>query len=156
MAYIPAYELTTSRSIDWMLLGIVAFGLIILIHFNLMILLKFNRKLAVAAEAANQANEAKSYFLSTMSHDIRTPMNAIIGMNEMILRDGKDDNVLMYSENIRAAGNTLLGIINDILDFSKIEAGKMEIIEVDYNFASLLNDIVNMVQQMAQGKVLVL
>ncbi|MBR5649566.1 response regulator [Pseudobutyrivibrio sp.] len=152
VAYIPAYELTTSRSIDWMLLGIVAFGLIILLHFNLMILLKFNRKLAVAAEAANQANEAKSYFLSTMSHDIRTPMNAIIGMNEMILRDGKDDNVLMYSENIRAAGNTLLGIINDILDFSKIEAGKMEIIEVDYNFASLLNDIVNMVQRKADEK----
>jgi CheY-like chemotaxis protein len=106
----------------------------------------------VAAEAANQANEAKSYFLSTMSHDIRTPMNAIIGMNEMILRDSHDDEILMYSENIRAAGNTLLGIINDILDFSKIEAGKMEIINVDYNCASLLNDIVNMVQRRADEK----
>ncbi|SCX99113.1 Signal transduction histidine kinase [Pseudobutyrivibrio sp. AR14] len=152
VAYIPANELTVSRSIDWMILGIVALGLMILLHFNLIILHNYNRKLAVAAEAANQANEAKSYFLSTMSHDIRTPMNAIIGMNEMILRDSRDNDVLMYSENIRAAGNTLLGIINDILDFSKIEAGKMEIIDVDYNFASLLNDIVNMVQRKAEEK----
>lgn len=62
-----------------------------------------------------------------MSHDIRTSMNDIIGMNEMILCESHEDNTLVYSENIRAAGNTLLGIINDILDFSKIEAGKMEV-----------------------------
>ncbi len=152
VAYIPASELIVNRSIDWQSLGIVTLGLMILLCFNLMILLNFNRKLAVVAEAANQANEAKSYFLSTMSHDIRTPMNAIIGMNEMILRDSRDDVIAMYSENIKAAGNTLLGIINDILDFSKIEAGKMEIMEVDYNCASLLNDIVNMVQRKADEK----
>ncbi len=152
VAYIPAKELTVNRSIDWILLGIVSLGLVVLLHFNLAILLKFNRKLSVAAEAANQANEAKSYFLSTMSHDIRTPMNAILGMNEMILRDSKDKKILTYSENIRVAGNTLLGIINDILDFSKIEAGKMEIINVEYNFASLLNDLVNMVQRKANEK----
>ena len=152
VAYIPAKELTVSRSVDWLLLGIVSVGLMVLLHFNLIILQNFNRKLAIAAEAANQANEAKSYFLSTMSHDIRTPMNAIIGMNEMILRDSNDENILMYSQNIRTAGNTLLGIINDILDFSKIEAGKMEIIDVDYNFVSLLNDLVNMVQRKADEK----
>ncbi len=152
VAYIPASELIVNRSIDWQILGIVTLGLMILLYFNLMILLNFNRKLTVVAEAANQANEAKSYFLSTMSHDIRTPMNAIIGMNEMILRDSRDDVIAMYAENIRAAGNTLLGIINDILDFSKIEAGKMEIMEVDYNCASLLNDIVNMVQRKADEK----
>lgn len=152
VAYIPAGELTASRSIDWILLGIVSFGLVVLLHFNLAILLKYNRKLSVAAEAAKQANEAKSNFLSTMSHDIRTPMNAIIGMNEMILRDSREEQVQKYSENIRNAGNTLLGIINDILDFSKIEAGKMELIEVDYNFVSLLNDLVNMVQRKAEEK----
>jgi len=152
VAYIPAAELTVSRSIDWTILGIVTLGLVILLSFNLIILRNFNRKLTIAAKAANQANEAKSYFLSTMSHDIRTPMNAIIGMNEMILRDSRDNSILMYAENIRAAGNTLLGIINDILDFSKIEAGKMEVINVDYNFVSLLNDIVNMVQRKADEK----
>lgn len=152
IAYIPAKELTTSRSIDWLLLTIVSVGLMVLLHFNLIILRNYNRKLSIAAEAANQANEAKSNFLSTMSHDIRTPMNAIIGMNEMILRDSHDKDILMYAESIRTAGNTLLGIINDILDFSKIEAGKMELIEVDYNFISLLNDLVNMVQRKAEEK----
>jgi len=152
VAYIPAAELEVSRSIDWLLLGIVSVGLMVLLYFNIFILMNFNRKLAVAAKAAKQANEAKSQFLSTMSHDIRTPMNAIIGMNEMILRDSKEDETLMYAESIRTAGNTLLGIINDILDFSKIEAGKMEIINVDYNFVSLLNDLVNMVQRKAEEK----
>ncbi len=65
-----------------------------------------------------------------MSHDIRTPMNAILGLNEMVLRDSDDETIISYSESIRTAGNTLLGIINDILDFSKIEAGKMDIINV--------------------------
>ena len=152
VAYIPAKELTMNRSIDWILLGIVSLGLMALLHFNLILLLSFNRRLSVAAKEANQANEAKSYFLSTMSHDIRTPMNAIIGMNEMILRDSRDEKILMYSESIKAAGNTLLRIINDILDFSKIEAGKMEIINVDYSFVSLLNDLVNMVQRKADEK----
>ncbi len=152
VAYIPAKELTVNRSIDWILLGIVSVGLMILLHFNIFVLMSYNRELSVTAKAANQANEAKSLFLSTMSHDIRTPMNAIIGMNEMILRDSHEEETLTYAENIRTAGNTLLGIINDILDFSKIEAGKMEIIEVDYNFVSLLNDLVNMVQRGAEEK----
>jgi CheY-like chemotaxis protein/HPt (histidine-containing phosphotransfer) domain-containing protein/two-component sensor histidine kinase len=79
-------------------------------------------------------------------------MNAILGLNEMVLRDSADENVRMYSESIKTAGNTLLGIINDILDFSKIEAGKMELINVDYSSASLLNDLVNMVQKKAEDK----
>ncbi len=152
IAYIPARDLTVSQSIDWLLLVIVSVGLMVLLLFNLIILRSYNRKLAIAAEVANQANEAKSLFLSTMSHDIRTPMNAIIGMNEMILRDSNDKDILMYAESIRTAGNTLLGIINDILDFSKIETGKMNLIEVDYNFVSLLNDLVNMVQRKAEDK----
>ena len=152
LAYIPADDLVTSRSIDWLLLGIASCGFAALLIFNSIVLMSYNLKLSEAAQQANQANEAKSYFLSTMSHDIRTPMNAILGLNEMVLRESLDENVRMYSENIRTAGNTLLGIINDILDFSKIEAGKMEIINVDYSFVSLLNDLVNMVQKKAEDK----
>ena len=85
-------------------------------------------KLIDMSQRALAASEAKSSFLSNMSHEIRTPINAVLGMNEMILRECDDNNILAYSESIRTAGNTLLGIINDILDFSKIEAGKMEII----------------------------
>ncbi len=152
LAYIPAADLSTNTVVDWLLLGMVTVGLLILLVFNFAVLMVYNKKLSEAAEAANQANEAKSYFLSTMSHDIRTPMNAILGLNEMVLRDSQDDSIRMYSESIRSAGSTLLGIINDILDFSKIEAGKMELINVDYSFASLLNDLVNMVQKKAEDK----
>ncbi|MBO4415160.1 MAG: response regulator [Lachnospiraceae bacterium] len=152
LTYIPSSELATNTAVDWLLLGIVALGLVLLLAFNVVIMMVFNRKLAEAAEAANQANKAKSYFLSTMSHDIRTPMNAILGMNEMVLRDSRDEEIISYSESIRTAGNTLLGLINDILDFSKIEAGKMDIICVDYSFVSMINDLVNMVQGKAEEK----
>ncbi len=108
------------------------------------------------SDRAVAANEAKSTFLSNMSHEIRTPINAILGMNEMVLRECSDDTILAYSESIKTSGNTLLGIINDILDFSKIEAGKMDIIPVDYELASVLNDLVNMVQTRADSKGLLL
>lgn len=152
LAYIPSADLSTNTAVDWLLLGMVTVGLLILLVFNFAVLMVYNKKLSEAAEAANQANVAKSYFLSTMSHDIRTPMNAILGLNEMVLRDCHDEEIVAYSESIRTAGKTLLGLINDILDFSKIEAGKMDIINVDYNFVSLLNDLVNMVQGKAADK----
>ncbi len=152
LSYIPKKDLVKSHVVDWLLLGIVSVGLFVLLVYNFVILMTYNRKLSEAAHEANQANEAKSHFLSTMSHDIRTPMNAILGLNEMVLRDSHDETIIGYSESIRTAGNTLLGIINDILDFSKIEAGRMDIIEVEYSFVSFLNDLVNMVQKKAEDK----
>ena len=113
-------------------------------------------KLLDISEKAIAASAAKSAFLSNMSHEIRTPINAVLGMNEMVLRECDDQNILAYSESIKTAGNTLLGLINDILDFSKIESGKMEIIPVDYDLASVLNDLVNMVQTRADNKGLTL
>ena len=156
LAYIPAKDLDANRSIDWLLLGIATLGFLLLLVFNSIVMMTYNRKLSEAARQANLANEAKSSFLSTMSHDIRTPMNAILGLNEMVLRDTHDEDIRMYSESIKTAGSTLLGIINDILDFSKIEAGKMEIINVDYSVASLLSDLVNMVEKKAEDKGLLL
>lgn len=104
------------------------------------------------SERAFAASEAKSSFLSNMSHEIRTPINAILGMNEIILRESDNAEIISYAENIKTAGSTLLGIINDILDFSKIEAGKIEIIPVDYDLSSLINDLVNMIQTRADDK----
>lgn len=116
------------------------------------ILEETNLKLAAAAKEADSANRAKTYFLSAMSHDIRTPMNSILSMNEMILREGKDKDILFYAENIRSAGNTLLGLINDVLDFTKIEAGKLNVITVDYELSSMLNDLINMAKTRADEK----
>nr|MCR5095011.1 response regulator [Lachnospiraceae bacterium] len=93
-----------------------------------------------------------SAFLSNMSHEIRTPLNSVLGMNEMVLRECDDPKIIGYSENIRSAGTTLLGLINDILDFSKIEAGKIEIIPVDYDLSSLISDLVNMIRPRAEEK----
>ena len=107
-------------------------------------------------EEAESANQAKSHFLANMSHEIRTPINAVLGMNEMILRESGDDGILAYAEKIKTAGSTLLGLINDILDFSKIEAGKMEILPVDYDLSSVINDLVSMIQKRADDKGLLL
>ena len=111
-----------------------------------------NERLAAAAREAESANQAKTYFLSTMSHDIRTPMNSILSMNEMVLRESDNEDILRYSQYIRSSGNTLLGLINDILDFSKMEAGKLDIIPVDYEISSVLNDLVNMTKTKADEK----
>ena len=113
---------------------------------------RYMEELEKQKKIADNANQAKSVFLANMSHDIRTPINAVLGMNEMILRECDDDNILSYSDKIDSAGNTLLGLINDILDLSKIEAGKLDIIPVEYDLTSLLNDLVNMIQLRAEAK----
>ncbi len=115
-----------------------------------------NKQLRLEKSLALKASQTKSDFLSNMSHEIRTPINAILGMDEMILRESDDKTILEYAENLRHAGNTLLGLVNDILDFSKIEAGKMEIINVEYSLGSLLNDLVNMIKSRAEKKGLAL
>ncbi len=104
------------------------------------------------SEKALAESRAKSAFLSNMSHEIRTPINGVLGMNEMILRESNESNIIEYSQSIKTSGNTLLSLINDILDFSKIESGKMEIVPVDYDLSSVVNDLVNMIQPRAMAK----
>ncbi|MBO7401512.1 MAG: response regulator [Lachnospiraceae bacterium] len=109
-------------------------------------------ELVEAKKHAEEANRAKSEFLANMSHEIRTPINAILGMNEMIVRESKDEDTLLCAKNIENAGHSLLSIINDILDFSKIESGKFDIVNAEYKFSSVLNDVVNMTAFKAQDK----
>ncbi len=115
-------------------------------------LVKTRQNIEDQLEIARSASEAKSRFLSNISHEIRTPINAVLGFDEMIIRETNDKNILGYAKDIQDSGRTLLTLINDILDFSKIEAGKMEIVPVEYEFGSLMNDIVNMSDMRAREK----
>ena len=102
------------------------------------------RNIQKAKQEAENANKAKSMFLATMSHEIRTPINVVLGMNEMILRESTELKIREYAVNVSEAGKALLSLVNDILDFSKIESGKMDIVCVDYQLKSLLNDLIMM------------
>lgn len=103
-------------------------------------------------EIAEQANQAKSKFLARVSHEIRTPINTIMGMNEMILRESEEMETRNYAKDIRKASQTLLSLVNDILDTSKIESGKIQLVEVTYGLSSLINDVIHMVYLSAKEK----
>ena len=100
-------------------------------------------KLEAAWQDASKANNAKSVFLAQMSHEMRTPLNAIIGLSELILEEnGLGEAMELNLEKIYNAGSTLLSIVNDILDISKIEAGQFELLPAEYEVPSLLNDVI--------------
>jgi signal transduction histidine kinase/CheY-like chemotaxis protein len=102
-------------------------------------------ELEAALERAQAANRAKSNFLSNMSHEMRTPMNAIIGMT-LIGKSASDIEKKDYAfEKIEGASNHLLGVINDVLDMSKIEAGKFDLSCEEFNFEKLLQKVINVV-----------
>ncbi|MFR7322178.1 MAG: hybrid sensor histidine kinase/response regulator [Blautia massiliensis (ex Durand et al. 2017)] len=95
-----------------------------------------------ALQTAENANKAKTDFLSNMSHDIRTPMNAIIGMTSLIRHDaGNKAKVIEYADKIDISSQHLLGIINDILDMSKIEAGKTVFKYTDFSMPDLIEEL---------------
>jgi response regulator RpfG family c-di-GMP phosphodiesterase/signal transduction histidine kinase len=116
------------------------------------IMAKQDEKLLETLDELNRADRAKSDFLANISHEIRTPINAVLGMDEMILRENQQSNIDQYARNIESAGQTLLALINDILDFSKIESGKMEIIPDKYDLFELLKDSYNMISMRARDK----
>lgn len=104
-----------------------------------------NDLLKNALAAAEQANKAKSVFLSSMSHDIRTPMNAIIGMTKLAKMDiDNKEKVLNHLNIIDSSGKHLLSIINDILDMSRIESGKLIFAEEEFDLRALIEDIASM------------
>lgn len=100
----------------------------------------------------NAISANKSNFLSNVSHEIRTPINAVLGMNEMILRECEDERITEYAENIEASGHVLLQLINDVLDLSKIESGKFDVLPVEYQMADVINDLEMMIRPLVNKK----
>ena len=114
---------------------------------------ELNAKLQVAVEKAESANRAKSTFLSNMSHDIRTPMNAIIGFTTLALSNIDDtDRVKDYLGKTLASSNHLLSLVNDVLDMSRIESGKIHLEEVEVNLSDVLHDLKTIVSGQIYAK----
>ena len=149
---IPMRELKEHES-NWTLIGIIVAGLLLLLIFNLHSVMNLNRQLKAAAVAADQANRAKTDFLSTMSHDIRTPMNAIIGLTTIAGKNTEDQVTVKESlRKINLASNHLLTLINDILDISKVESGKLNLSPVTFSVAECAENLVNISQPMVKEK----
>ena len=119
---------------------------IILIIFYLMM------KARKAQIQAEKANAAKSDFLFNMSHDIRTPMNALLGYSELMKRELTDPKLLDYQEKMEQSGNLLLSIINNVLDMAKIESGKMELDENYVQIRDIYHGVYKIFQAEAEKK----
>lgn len=110
-------------------------------------------RLQSALDSAKSANESKSMFLANISHDIRTPMNAIMGCADLLAKQAEDaDKVREYAKKITSSGQLLLGLINDVLDMSKIESGKTSLNIAPFNLADLLEEISTVVSAQAKAK----
>ena len=114
---------------------------------------KHRDELQDALDLAKQANQAKTTFLNNMSHDIRTPMNAIIGFTTLASKYADDkERVKEYLEKIMQSSNHLLSLINDVLDMSRIESGKMTVEEKENNLKNIIDEIKNIIQANLDAK----
>ncbi len=152
LSFMPTNDLRANTE-NWLLIGFVSAGLLILFVFDLAVILDFNKKLQAAAREAAAANKAKTDFLSTMSHDIRTPMNAIIGLTTIAEKNlGDTESVGESLRKITLASNHLLTLINDILDISKVESGKLTLSPQTFSIVETVENLVNISQPMIKEK----
>ena len=152
LGFVPAEDLRVDTA-NWLLPGVISAGLLILFLIDLIYMLSLNRRLQTAAREAESANKAKTDFLSTMSHDIRTPMNAIIGLTTIAEKNlGDVESTRTSLRKISLASNHLLTLINDILDLSKVESGKLKLSPMTFSIVETVENLVNISQPMIKEK----
>lgn len=128
----------------------ISVAAVMYLHFRM-----YNKQQEILEEArieAQSANKAKSAFLANMGHEIRTPINVMLGMNEMILRESESEEIRQYAKSIERSGGYLISLINNILDISRIESGKMEIEEGKYELRQLLDEVMLIAEKQAEQK----
>ena len=132
---------------QWFIVLTISGILIILMAIDGWYLLSMNRRLRDSVAAAEQANQAKTQFLSSMSHDIRTPMNAVLGMTDIARRNINDPECVSDCLNkVNIAGNHLLTLINDILDISKVESGRMKLSPSSFSIERAIASVEDMIR----------
>lgn len=151
LGYIPASELTATTDNISIIIAVAAVLLLIVLIDGCYIL-SINRRLRVAAEAAERANGAKTKFLSSMSHDIRTPLNAVLGMTKLA-QSHIDDTAYVQEclRKISLSGNHLLTLINDILEISRVESGNIRINLAPFNVRNLTSELEGITRSQAVG-----
>lgn len=152
LSLVPANDLKVDKN-DWPLFGVVSVGLLVLFLCDILYMLSLNKRLQITVKEAESANKAKTDFLSTMSHDIRTPMNAIIGYTAIAEKNlGDVESTGESLRKISLAGNHLLTLINDILDISKVESGKLKLSPLTFSIVETVENLVNISQPMIKEK----
>ena len=119
---------------------------------NIAVRKQTEQALVKARETAEAANHAKTQFLANMTHEMRTPMNGIIGMAEILRQEPLDGTARGYVDKIHRSGRALLGVVNDVLDFSKIEAGQLDMDRVVFNLPDVLQDVYDLYAESARAK----
>lgn len=152
LGYIPVKKLDI-REMDWIIVIVTCGAFFLLALIDGIYFAYMNRKLRETAQMAEEANKAKSQFLSTMSHDIRTPMNGIIGMTN-IAREHLDDPEYARSclDKVSLTSDHLLTLINDILDISKVESGNMALNLAVFSLEKSIEKLLDIVQVQIEEK----
>lgn len=152
LGYIPAESIETSES-GWHFLIIICVVFFLLLLIDGTYVGRINNKLRRTAVLAEQASEAKTRFLSSMSHDIRTPLNAIIGMNNIAMQHIEDPQYTREClKKASISGKHLLTLVNNILDISKVESGNMVLNKTVFSVETLINNVVDMMRDRVEEK----
>lgn len=152
VGYIPVDQIDVVDQ-DWTIVGVVCGSLLMIMILDGAYIMHINRKLREAVKTAKSASKAKTRFLSTMSHDIRTPMNAIIGMTEIARKNIDDkEKVRQCLDKLTITSGHLLTLINDVLDISKVESGNIILSPAAFSVTKMIDKLINMVKPLIDKK----